>query len=86
MGTEISKIALNAHVYLRTANQQMSHPERHVEDITDMRRSCRFRENTSRRRPLGSLSRLLKVPIIVIKVLKLLIIITIIIVVSIVVN
>ena len=54
MGTETSKIALN--VYLRTANQQMSLPERHVDDITDMRRSCRFR------RPLGLSSRLLKVP------------------------
>ena len=60
MGTETSKIALNAHVHLRTANQQMSRPERHVDDITDMRRSCRFRENTSGRRPLGSSSRLLK--------------------------
>ena len=63
MGTETSKIALNAHVHLRTANQQMSRPERHVDDITDMRRSCRLRENTSGRRPLGSSSRLLKVPI-----------------------
>ena len=62
MGTETSKIALNAHVHLRTANQQMSRPERHVDDITDMRRSCRLRENTSGRRPLGSSSRLLKVP------------------------
>ena len=62
MGTETSKIALNAHVHLRTANQQMSRPERHVDDITDMRRSCRLRENTSVRRPLGSSSRLLKVP------------------------
>ena len=61
MGTETSKIALNAHVHLRTANQQMSRPERHV-DITDMRRSCRLRENTSGRRPLGSSSGLLKVP------------------------
>ena len=85
MGTEMPKIALNAHVHLRTANQQMSR-ERHVDDITDMRRSCRLRENTSGRRPLGSSSRLLKVPTIVINVLKLLIIITIIIVVSIVVN
>ena len=58
MGTETSKIALNAHVHLRTANQQMSRPERHVDDITDVRRSCRFRENTSDRRPLGSLSHL----------------------------
>ena len=64
MGTETSKIALNAHVHLRTANQQMSRPERHVDDITDMRRSCRLRENTSVRRPLGSSSRLLKVPIV----------------------
>ena len=40
----------------------MSRPERHVDDITDMRRSCRLRENTSGRRPLGSSSRLLKVP------------------------
>ena len=63
MGTETSKIALNAHVHLRTANQQMSRPERHVDDITDMRRSCRLRENTSGRRPLGSSSRLLKVPV-----------------------
>ena len=62
MGTETSKIALNVHVHLRTANQQMSRPERHVDDITDMRRSCRLRENTSGRRPLGSSSRLLKVP------------------------
>ena len=62
MGTETSKIALNAHVHLRTANQQMSRPERHVDDITDMRRSCRLCENTSGRRPLGSSSRLLKVP------------------------
>ena len=62
MGTETSKIALNAHVHLRTANQPMSRPERHVDDITDMRRSCRLRENTSGRRPLSSSSRLLKVP------------------------
>ena len=62
MDTETSKIALNAHVHLRTANQQMSRPERHVDDITDMRRSCQLRENTSGRRPLGSSSRLLKVP------------------------
>ena len=62
MGKETSKIALNAHVHLRTANQQMSRPERHVDDITDMRRSCWLRENTSGRRPLGSSSRLLKVP------------------------
>ena len=62
MGTETSKIAWNTHVYLRTANQQMSRPERHVDDITDMRRSCRLRENTSGRRPLRSSSRLLKVP------------------------
>ena len=62
MGTETSKIALNAYAHLRTANQQMSRPERHVDDITDMRRSCRLRGNTSGRRPLGSSSRLLKVP------------------------
>ena len=62
MGTETSTIALNAHVHLRTANQQMSRPERHVDDITDMRRSCQLRENTSGRRPLRSSSRLLKVP------------------------
>ena len=37
--------------------------ERHVDDITDMRRSCRLRENITGRRPLGSSSRLLKVPI-----------------------
>ena len=58
MGTETSKIALNAHVHLRTANQQMSRPERHVDDITDKRRSCWLRENTSGRRLLGSSSRL----------------------------
>ena len=40
----------------------MSRPEHHVDDITDMRRSCRLRENTSARRPLSSSSRLLKVP------------------------
>ena len=40
----------------------MSRPERHVDDITEMRRSCRLRENTSVRRPLCSSSRLLKVP------------------------
>ena len=62
MGTETSKIALNAHVHLRTANQQMSRPERHVDDINDVRRSCRLRENTSGRRPLGLSSRLFKVP------------------------
>ena len=62
MGTETSKIAFNAHVHLRTANQQMSCPERHVDDFTDMRRSCRLHENTSGRRPLGSSSRLLEVP------------------------
>ena len=62
MGTETSKIAFNAHVHLRTANQQMSRPERHVDDITDMRRSCKLRENTFGRRPFGSSSRLLKVP------------------------
>ena len=33
-----------------------------MDDITDMRRSCRLRENTSGWRPLGSSSRLLKVP------------------------
>ena len=49
MGTETSTIALNAHVHLRTANQQMSRPESHVDDITDMRRSCRLRENNSGR-------------------------------------
>ena len=65
MGTETSKTALNAHVHLRTANQRMSRPERHVDDITDMRRSCRPRENTSGRRPLSSSSRLLKVPTVV---------------------
>ena len=62
MGTKTSKIALNAHVHLRTENQHMSRPERHVDDITDTRRSCRVYENTSGRRPLGSSSRLLKVP------------------------
>ena len=62
MGTEMSKIALSAHVNLRTANQQMSRPERYVDDITDMRGICRLSENTSGRRPLGSSSRLLKVP------------------------
>ena len=61
MGTETTKIALNAHVHLRTANQQMSRPERQVDNITDMPRSCRLRENTSGRRPLGSSSWLLKV-------------------------
>ena len=62
MGTETSKIALNAHVHLGMANQQMSRPERHVDDSTDMRRSCWLRENTSSRRPLSLPSRLLKVP------------------------
>ena len=62
MSTETSKIALNARVHVRTANQQMSRPERHVDDITDMRRSCRLRENNSGRRPFGSSSRLLRVP------------------------
>jgi len=62
MGTETTKIALNAHVNLRRANQHMSRPERRVDDITDMLRSCRLSENTSGRRPLGSSSRLLKVP------------------------
>ena len=62
MDTETSKIALNAHVYVRTANEQISRPERHVDDITDMRRSCKLRENTFGRRPFGSSSRLLKVP------------------------
>ena len=61
MGTETTKIALNAHVHLRTANQQLSPPERHVDDITDKRRSCWLRENTSGQRPLGLSSRLLKV-------------------------
>ena len=60
MGTQTTKIALNAHVHLNTANQQMSRPERHVDDITDMRRSRRLRENTSGPRPLSSSSRLLK--------------------------
>ena len=59
-GTETSKIALNAHVHLRTANQQMSRPERHEDDITDMRRSCRLRENTSGRRPLCSFPNMLR--------------------------
>lgn len=62
MGTETTKIALNAHVHLRTANQQLSPPERHMDDITDMRRSCWLRENTSGQRPLGLSPRLLKVP------------------------
>ena len=62
MGTETTKIALNTHVHPRTANRQMSRPQRHVDDITDMRRSCQFRHNTFGRRPLGSSSRLLKVP------------------------
>ena len=70
MGPETSKIALNTHVHLRTANQQMSRPERHGDDITDMRRSCRLRENTSGRRPLGSSSRLLKVPIVLMASIK----------------
>ena len=61
MGTETTKIALNAHVHLRTENQHMSRPERHVDDITDMRRSSRLRENTSGWRPLGSSSRLLNI-------------------------
>ena len=47
MDAETTKIALNAPVHLRTVNQQMSRPERHVGDITDMRRSCRLRENTA---------------------------------------
>ena len=59
MGTETTKIALNAHVHLRTANQQLSPPERHMDDITDMRRSCWLRENTSGQRPLGLSPRLL---------------------------
>ena len=63
MGTETSKIALNAHVHLKTANQMLSRPERHVDNITEMRRSCRLRESTSGWRPLGSSSRLLKVSI-----------------------
>ena len=62
MDTETSKIALKTYVHLRTANQPMSRPECHVDDICDMRRSCRLSENTSGRRPLGSSSRLLKVP------------------------
>ena len=61
MGTETSKIVLNAHFHLRTANQQMSRPKRQIDDITDMRKSCRLRDNTSGRHPLGSSSRLLKV-------------------------
>ena len=54
MGTETTKIALNTHVHLRTANQKMSRarPERNVDDITDMSRSCRLRQNTSSRRPI----------------------------------
>ena len=35
MGTETTKIALNAHVHLRTANQQLSPPERHM-DMTSL--------------------------------------------------
>ena len=62
MGTETTNIALNAHVNPGTENQHMSRPDRHVYDITDMRRSCRLRENTFGRRPLGSSSRLFKVP------------------------
>ena len=62
MGTETTKIALNAHVNLRTADQHMSRRDRHLDDITDMPRSCRLRENTFGRRPLGSSSRLLKIP------------------------
>ena len=42
--------------------KRSSRPERNVDDITDMRRSCRLRENTFGRRPLGSSSRLFKVP------------------------
>ena len=61
MGTETSKIVLNAHVHLRKANQEMSRPKRQIDDITDMRRSCRPRDNISGRHPLGSSSRLLKV-------------------------
>ena len=62
MGTGTKKIALNTHVHLRTANSHIWRPERHVDDITDMRRCCWLRQNTSGRCPLGSSSRLLKVP------------------------
>ena len=41
----------------------MSRPERHVDNITDLPRSCRLRENTSGRRPLSLSSRLFKIPI-----------------------
>ena len=70
MGIETSNIALNTHVHLRTANRQMSRPERHVDDITDMRRRFRLRENTSGRRPLRSSSRLLKVPTMPLKLMR----------------
>ena len=53
MGTETTNIALNADVNPGTENQHMSRPDGHVDDITDMRGSCRLRENTSGRRPLG---------------------------------
>ena len=63
MGTETSKIALNAHVHLRTANQQMSPPEHPVDNITDKHRNCWLCENTSSRcnsaRRLGCLRSLL---------------------------
>ena len=49
MGTETKKIALNTHVHLRTANSHISRSERHVDDITDMRRCCRLRQKTSGR-------------------------------------
>jgi len=65
---------INANMWLRqrllwmltfTSGRQINRcPERHVDDITDMRRSCRLRENTSGRRSLGSSPRLLKVPIV----------------------
>ena len=60
----MKKIALNTHVHLRTTNSHIWRPERHVDNITDVRRCCRLRQNTSSRHSLGSLSRLLKVPII----------------------
>ena len=41
----------------------MSRPERHVDNITDLPRSCRLRENTSGRRPLSLSSSLFKIPI-----------------------
>ena len=55
MGTETSKIAFNAHVHLRTTNQQMSRPE--LMWTTSLTTSL-----TSGPRPLGSSSRLPKVP------------------------